>query len=79
MTDNATIWKALQKYLPKKKWIPLAEIFTTVNTKVLLDDEDLERASSYSGTPRWESNVRRLLRMKMRTGSVRAWRKLGCL
>ena len=75
MTDNTTIWDALQRHLPKRKWIPLAEIFATVRTRVLLDDEDLERASSPPGTPRWESNVRRLLRLKTHTGSVRAREK----
>ncbi len=72
MTDNTTIWNALQKHLPKRTWIPLAEIFATVHTQVLLDDEDLESGSTHSGSPRWESNVRRLLRVKTQTGSVRA-------
>jgi hypothetical protein len=75
VTDNTTIWRALQKYLPKKTWISLEEILTTVHTRIFLDEEDLDRASSHSGTPRWEANVRRLLRVKTRMGSVRSRRK----
>ena len=72
MTDNATLWRALQKYVPKKTWMPLADILTTVRSRVLLDKEDLERRRSPSSAPRWEFNVRRLLRAKTRAGSIRA-------
>jgi hypothetical protein len=71
MTDNETIWKAMQKYLPKRTWIPLSEILATVRSRVPLDQEDLERPRHRSGKPRWEFNVRRLLRSKTRTGSLR--------
>ena len=72
MTDNSTIWKALQEHLPKRTWIPIAEVFATVQNRVVLDEEDLEHAPSPRNTPRWKSNVRHLLRMKQRTGSIRA-------
>jgi hypothetical protein len=75
VTDNTTIWKALQKHLPKKRWISLEDILTTVHTRIFLDEEDLDRARSHSGTPRWETNVRRLLRMKTLMGSVRSRRR----
>ena len=75
VTDNTTIWRALQEHLPKKTWISLEEILTTVHTRLFLDEEDLKPARSHSGTPRWESNVRRLLRMKTQAGSVRSRRK----
>jgi hypothetical protein len=70
MTDDKTIWKALQEYLPKGRWIPLGEIFTTIRTRLLLDREDLVRSSSHSRRLHWEVNVRRLLRLKTRTGGV---------
>jgi hypothetical protein len=70
MTDDKTIWKALQEYLPKGRWIPLGEIFTTMRTRLRLDAEDLVRSSSRSPRQHWEVNVRRLLRLKMRTGGV---------
>ena len=71
MTDNATIWKAMKTYLPKRTWIPLTDILDTVRTRVPLDQEDLDSCGSRSGSPRWESNVRRMLRTQARTGSLR--------
>jgi hypothetical protein len=70
MTDDTTIWKALQESLPKGRWIPLGEIFTTIRTRLLLDAEDLVCPSSRSRRLHWQVNVRRLLRLKMRTGGV---------
>jgi hypothetical protein len=75
MTDNATIWNTLQRNLPKRKWIPLAEILTVVQARIFLDEEDLGPASSRSGTLRWEANVRRLLRLKVHAGIVRSRKK----
>ena len=72
MTDNAIIWDALQKFLPKRIWIPLPDILATVQARIRLDQEDLDRSGSRSGKPRWETNVRRLLRTKARAGSLRA-------
>jgi hypothetical protein len=72
MTDDATIWNVLRRCVPKKKWIPLQEIVATVRIRLLLDREDLERRGSSSGLPRWESNVRRLLRAKAQVGSIRS-------
>lgn len=72
MTDDATIWRALQEFLPKRTWIPLPDILAIVQSRVFLDHEDLERRSPSSGVLRWETNVRRLLRVKTRIGSIRA-------
>jgi hypothetical protein len=71
VTDNLTIWKALQRHIPKMRWVPLSEILATVQIQIHLDEEDLDRVRSRSGTPRWESNVRHLLWMKRQTGSIR--------
>jgi hypothetical protein len=70
MTDDTTIWKALREHLPRGRWIPLAEILATIRTRLLLDPEDLVRSSRGSRRLHWEVNVRRLLRLKMRTGCV---------
>ncbi len=77
MTDNATIWKTLQKYVPKKRWIPLQEVVATVRSRLVLDREDLERRGSTSGLARWESNLRQLLRSKARIGSIRSRKGIG--
>ncbi len=76
MTDNTTIWNTLQDYVPKRKWISLSEIFTVLQGRILLDAEDLGRASSRSGGLRWEANVRHLLYTKVHTGIVRSRKKV---
>jgi hypothetical protein len=70
MTDNMTIWRSLQEHLPRRTWIPIAKVFATVEKFVPLDGEDLR--ASHPERPRWKSNVRRLLRLKVRAGSVRS-------
>ena len=75
MTNDTVLWGALQRNLPRKTWIPIAEILATVQSRIYLDEEDLERAGAASGTLRWESNVRRLLRLMVHAGRVRAREK----
>ncbi len=75
MTDNSIFWHVLQKCIPKKTWIPLSDILETVQARVILDEEDLDRKDSSLGTPQWESNLRRLLRAKTLSGNVRTRRR----
>jgi len=72
MTDSVTLWMAFKEYLPKRTWIPIADVFAVVQDHVHLDAEDLEPTNVLSDTPRWKSNVRRLLRKKKHSGSLRA-------
>lgn len=76
MTDSVTLWTAFKEHLPKRTWIPLAEVFAVVQDHVDLDAEDLEPTRVLSDTPRWKSNVRRLLRTKKQSGSLRARRRV---
>jgi hypothetical protein len=71
MTDDNTLWKTLQKYIPRKQWLALTEILVIVQRRTKLDTDDLELAKR-SGTPHWKSNVRRVLHSKLRQGWVRA-------
>jgi len=70
MTDDRTLWTTLHKYLPRRAWIPIADIFLIVQRRVVLDAEDMERVNSRSLTPRWKSNVRRVLRFKQKEGTL---------
>jgi len=70
MTDDRTLWVTLQKHLPRRVWIPIADIFLIVQRGVVLDAEDMERSNSRSLTPRWKSNVRRVLRFKQKEGTI---------
>jgi hypothetical protein len=75
MTDDATIWRALQESLPKKIWVSLSDIYAIVQSRVYLDREDLERRHPSSGSPQWKTNVRRLLRAQARVGRIRTRRR----
>jgi hypothetical protein len=70
MTDNTTIWRTLQAHLPKKTWIPLSDIFSVVEAKLPLDPDDL--SSRGVASPRWKTNVRQVLKVGERKGSIRA-------
>jgi hypothetical protein len=70
MTNDNALWKILQRYIPRKKWMALTEIFLIVQGRTRLDTEDLERTKR-SGKPHWKSNVSRILRSKQRDGSIR--------
>jgi hypothetical protein len=70
MTNDTTLWTTLQRHLPRRRWIAIADIFLIVQRRTQLDDEDLERISSRSSTPRWKSNVLRILHSKQREGTI---------
>jgi hypothetical protein len=70
MTDDRTLWATLHKHMPRRVWISIAEIFTIVQRRVLLDAEDMDCTASRSHTPRWKSNVRRVLRFKQKEGTL---------
>jgi hypothetical protein len=70
MTDDRTLWTTLHKYLPRRAWIPIADIFLIVQRRVVLDAEDKERVNSRSLTPHWKSNVRRVLHFKQKDGTI---------
>jgi hypothetical protein len=73
MTDDNALWKTLREYIPRMKWMALTEILLIVQRRTKLDTDDLERTRR-SGTPRWKSNVRRILHSKRREGSIRVRR-----
>ena len=70
MTDSSALWRALLAYAPEGKWVPVSDILAAMRTRVILDEEDLDRTGSLSGPPQWESNLRRLLRAKARAGTI---------
>jgi hypothetical protein len=72
MTDDTTLWTTLRKYVPRKRWIAIADIFLIVQRRTILDTEDLGQTNSRSDVPRWKSNIRRILHSKRREGAVRA-------
>jgi hypothetical protein len=67
---------ALRKYLPRKTWIPITEIYGIVKQRIALDAEDLQCPGTRSSFPRWQSNVRRILHSKQREGTLRGRKSL---
>ena len=72
MTDGTLLWDTLREYLPRRRWTSLSEVLAIVEGHVRLDAEDLARTSGRSEKPMWKTNVRRLLRAKVRAGVVRS-------
>jgi hypothetical protein len=72
MTNDSILWGTLHRHLPRKRWIPIADIFRIVQHRIPLDTEDLEHVNSHSKIIRWESNVRRILHSKRRDGTISA-------
>jgi len=70
MTNDSILWTTLRRHIPRRRWIPITDIFRIVQHRIPLDDEDLARVSSHSEVPRWESNVRRILHSKQREGTL---------
>jgi len=65
------IWEIILTRLPRNQWIPLDEIYQTVQQYGDLDDEDYEPQSPISELPKWKRNVRNVLQYRKRTGEVR--------
>lgn len=70
MIHSPEIWKCLQKYLPKRKWVSLQEIYRIVGIHMILDDEDFEWQSPASDTPKWKRNVRNTLQARKKKGKI---------
>lgn len=70
MTNDRVLWAALRSHLPRHQWVPIGEIYTIVQHRVVLDAEDLDCRTARSYTPRWKYNLRRLLRSKQREGKL---------
>jgi len=70
MTNDATLWMTLHEHLPRSTWIPIADIYLIVQQRLHLDAEDMECLNMRSLSPRWKSNVRRVLYTKKRDGTI---------
>jgi hypothetical protein len=70
MTNDSALWITLHEHLPRKTWVPITDIYTIVQHRIPLDEEDLESRNASSGSPCWKSNVRRVLHSKQREGTL---------
>ncbi len=70
MTDDTALWTALHRHLPRRTWVPITAIYQIVQHNVPLDAEDLVCQGAHLTNPRWQRNVRRILRCKHRDGTL---------
>jgi hypothetical protein len=72
MTNDKALWAALQSHLPRNRWVPITDIFTIVQRRILLDADDLACGTAHRTMPRWRNNVRRVLHAKRREGTLQS-------
>ena len=70
MTQDTNLRETLTRHLPRRRWIPLKEIYTLVERRMLLDAEDRVCCGSRVSIPRWQRNVRRVLHCMHREGRL---------
>jgi hypothetical protein len=70
MTQDTILRETLTKHLPRRRWIPIADIYTIVERRMLLDAEDRTCSGSRRPDPRWHTNVRRILNRMRREGRL---------
>lgn len=70
MTRLPEMWEAIQRNLPRGKWLQLQEIYETVKKSLPLDDDDYLPQSPSSDLPKWKRNVRSVLQYRKKTGEI---------
>jgi hypothetical protein len=70
MTNDTILHETLRRHLPRRQWIPIADIYSLVERRMPLDNEDRLCAGHGTPVPRWQSNVRRVLYGMRREGRV---------
>jgi len=74
MISARMIWNILQRYVPRKRWVPSEDIYAIVALHGELEGIDLQPQSSRTKTPRWKVRVRNVLANRLKRGRVR-WRE----
>ena len=70
MTQDTILRETLTKHMPRRRWIPIADIYTLVEHRMLLDAEDRTASGNHRLDPRWHTNVRRVLHRMHREGRL---------
>jgi hypothetical protein len=71
MIHAQEIWGIIQTRLPRRRWVPLKEIYNMVEEYGNLDTEDFEGQSPTSDEPKWKRNVRNILQRKKCKNEIR--------
>lgn len=70
MTHLPDIWECIRQHLPRKRWVPIGDVYSLVQSKLRPDREDQEPQSPSSDIPKWKRNVRNVLQYRKRTGEI---------
>lgn len=70
MTHLDALWRAIQKTLPRNRWMSLTELYRGVEARVSLDAEDFLPEAPSSDTPKWRRNVRNVLQRRKALNQV---------
>jgi hypothetical protein len=76
MITERTIWRIIEKYMPRKEWVSTAEMNHIVEMYGNLGDEDWQPLSSRSKTPSWRVRVRRVLANRIKEGIIRSRKRM---
>ena len=70
MTDDTILRETLTQHLPRRRWIPIDDIYSLVEGRMPLDTEDRVCAGHGAAAPCWHKNVRRVLYRMRREGRL---------
>lgn len=76
MTHLPEIWDCIRAHLPRRRWVPLEDIYALVQARLHLDREDQEPQAPTSPIPKWKRNVRNVLQYRKGTGDIE-WDRQG--
>ena len=76
MTHLPEIWDCIRAHLPRRRWVPLEDIYALVQARLRLDREDQEPQAPTSPIPKWKRNVRNVLQYRKGTGDIE-WDRQG--
>ncbi|GAA5521506.1 DUF3883 domain-containing protein [Aliifodinibius salicampi] len=69
-TTQESLWQPIKKALSHDGWTKLQSIYSTVETEIDFDDEDLQPEATDSSQPAWKKNVRNVLQSQKSRGEV---------
>lgn len=70
MTHLPEIWSCIKLQIPKGSWIPIEDIYNSMQKNLTLDAEDFMPQSPISNIPKWKRNVRNVLQYRKNTGEL---------
>ena len=70
MTQDTILRDTLAQHLPRRQWVPIADIYTMVERSMFLDADDRCCSGRVARVPHWHKSVRRILYTMRREGRL---------